>query len=270
MLIGIKKIITILGLKNLSLKILKALPKLKKNWRVNRDGIWYHLDISKTVDFGIFLGGWEADTIGVLKKYLAADKVVCEVGANIGAHTLLMAKLVSNNGQVIAIEPTEFALRKLRNNIGLNPSLEKRIKIFENVVSDKISSSQEFLINSDWSLNGKQNPEKIEKSVTTLDTLLEANVTQKLDLLKVDVDGFDLKVLKGAVRTIRKFRPIIFVELCDYALHEKGDSVEELINFLKNLNYELHDPISMNKLDSIIVSERVGNDRSINGLFLPL
>jgi len=51
MLIGIKKIITILGLKKLTLKILKALPKLKKNWRVNRDGIWYHLDISKTVDF---------------------------------------------------------------------------------------------------------------------------------------------------------------------------------------------------------------------------
>jgi precorrin-6B methylase 2 len=76
------------------------------------------------IDFGTFLCGWEPTTIDFLTKSLDHGDIAIEVGAIVGAHTLLMAKLTGDDGNIYAFEPTDFALNKLRKNILLNPKIK--------------------------------------------------------------------------------------------------------------------------------------------------
>ena len=79
----------------------------------------------------------------------------------------------------------------------------------------------------DENLNGKSE---------SLDNLFQ-NI-KKLDVIKIDVDGFDFKVLKGSENLIKKFKPKIFVELNDVQLRINGNSVEDILNFMKKYDYK--------------------------------
>ena len=70
----------------------------------------------------------------------------------------------------------------------------------------------------------------------TLDNIFSR--IEKLDLIKIDVDGFDFKVLKGSENLIKKFKPKIFVELNDIQLKKNGDTVEDILIFLKSFGYK--------------------------------
>ena len=87
-----------------------------------RDGITYSLDLRESVDRGIFLLGWEPLTISWLNKNLKTGDVIIEVGANIGAHSLIMSSIIGPDGSLYCFEPTNFAFDKLTTNFALNPS----------------------------------------------------------------------------------------------------------------------------------------------------
>ncbi len=106
--------------------------------QVRRDGIEYDLDCRELIDYGIFRGGWEADTLDFLRDHVKDGFVTLEVGANVGAHTLIIAKLSGENGVVHAIEPTVFARSKLLRNLSLNPEIEKRVHVHDLLISDTV------------------------------------------------------------------------------------------------------------------------------------
>lgn len=90
---------------------------------VVRDNITYDLNLSEGIDFGIYLANfYERQTRSALSRLVSPGSLVLDIGANIGAHTLHLAQLVGPLGRVLAFEPTEFAFRKLRRNLDLNPS----------------------------------------------------------------------------------------------------------------------------------------------------
>lgn len=259
--------IKFLGLKKLVIFSVQNLALIKNIWVIKRDGIRYQVDLNKVIDFGIFLGGWERTTINVIKKTLKKDDVVIEVGANIGAHTLLIAKLIGPNGFVYAFEPTEFALRKLRKNLSLNEGF-KNIWVIDSLVSDNSNKLSEVRVNSDWALDGVQAPESlVNKKITTIDEFVFQNNISRLDFLKVDVDGFDYKVLHGAKKSIDKFKPVIFCELCEYTLKENGDSIDKIFSYLLGMGYECFDEAYGAPLNLITAKKTVGFNSSINGIF---
>jgi tRNA G37 N-methylase Trm5 len=95
---------------------------------VRRGGIFYDLDLSQGIDFAIYLGNiYERQTRSTLRKLVAPNSLVLDIGANIGAHTLNLARFVGPNGRVIAFEPTDYAFRKLSRNLELNPRLSHRV-----------------------------------------------------------------------------------------------------------------------------------------------
>ena len=64
------------------------------------------------------------------------------------------------------------------------------------------------------------------------------NIT-KIDLIKIDVEGFEMNVLKGGIQTLQKFKPKMFIELDDNNLKDVGSSAKELINFIAKLDYKI-------------------------------
>lgn len=265
-----KHLIKSLGLKNIFLKAAHLYAKLFPNQIINRNGINYAVDLNQVVDFGTFLGGWEPTTISFLTRSLACGDVAIEVGANVGAHTLLMAKLTGAEGHIYAFEPTDFALNKLRKNISLNPTMQN-ITVRTELVTNGEKYLPKLDIRSNWEIDGKNSlvatTIKDPKAISIDDFVLEVNL-ERLTLIKVDVDGYDFKVLQGAKSTISRFKPIIFCELCEYALNEQGDSIKDIFSMLTSMGYQvyLEDGSKVEEVGEII--KLVGSATSINGVFI--
>jgi hypothetical protein len=119
----------------------------------SRRGITYDLDLAQGIDFAIYLGGmFERTTAVALAGLTEPSSLVLDIGANIGAHTLLLASLVGPNGRVMAFEPTDFAFRKLRRNLDLNPQLASRVETLRCFLTANDGTSIPSAIYSSWPL----------------------------------------------------------------------------------------------------------------------
>ncbi len=95
---------------------------------VSRGRVKWALDLHEAIDFTIYLFGMlERQTVWVCQRLVKAGDVVLDIGANIGAHTLHLTRLVGPQGRVVAFEPSDVAFRKLTTNLTLNPDLATRI-----------------------------------------------------------------------------------------------------------------------------------------------
>ena len=102
----------------------------------------------------------------------------------------------------------------------------------------------------------------------SLDEYIKRNNIDKLNIIKIDVDGYDYKVLLGALETLKRFKPTLFVELSEVCLNQQGDSVSDIYNFLNHLNYtalceERHVPIGLEE-----IYKKIEHISSINGIFI--
>lgn len=152
---------------------------------------------------------------------------IIDVGANIGYYSILFSKLAAS-GLVYAIEPTDtFDL--LTKNLDFNSC--NNVKTF-NV---GIASTTEVDTKQIYKLWGEPS-ELVETTYYTLDDFVEAFSVKKVDLLKIDTDGYDLEILLGAKRTIEKFNPYIMIEF-SYALNTRGFEVAQLVEELIKIGY---------------------------------
>jgi hypothetical protein len=87
----------------------------------------------------------------------------------------------------------------------------------------------------------RQDPgQKEDIDFLTLDDYIKMNNIDKVDFIKLDVDGYEYKVIRGGVDTIRKFRPVMIIELGKYTLKSFGDNLESLIDLLASLGYSFY------------------------------
>jgi FkbM family methyltransferase len=218
---------------------------------VSRGGIAYDLDLSQGIDFAIYLGDiFERSTRQALRRLVKPSTVVLDIGANIGAHTLYLARLVGPQGRVLAFEPTDFAFQKQARNFKLNPDLAKRITAHqyflasqdEAVIPDGIYSSWPLIkgANRHAKHSGQEMPTEAAR-VRSLDSVLADHIGLKVDLVKLDVDGHECEILRGAGALLKYGRPTFLVELAPYALREHGSSLSELLSFFVPNGYRLFD-----------------------------
>ena len=263
----IKAILKALRLQGAALRISRLYAETFPTQVITREKIKYKVDLSEVIDFGIFFGGWERGTIDFLRTTIHKGDCIIEVGANVGAHTLLIAKYAGNEGHVFAFEPTEFALKKLRTNIALNPDL-KNITIRTELVTDNLNSLPNLTINSSWKRTGVQAPTRlVEPKGISIDEFVKTEAMKKLDLLKIDVDGYEFKVLSGARETISNFKPTIFCELCEYTLNAQNDSIRDIFALLNSLGYQSYFENGNQIKAADDVLSIVGTNTSINGVF---
>ncbi len=218
-----------------------------------RNGISYKLDISCLIDHSIFFctlhePGWQN-----LFKILRKDFVVFDIGANIGFLTLNFASACLD-GHVFAFEPDSRSFGFLKSNVDLNGFTN--ISLYNIALGDR---SEKMHLHKMYTNNPGANRilpvdsgndhEQEEVQVTTLDAMIEQLPIKRLDLMKVDVEGFEIFVLRGGKKIIQEWKPILFVELADVNLKQQGFSAWMLVEYIESLNYEVKDAQTMSPLD---------------------
>jgi FkbM family methyltransferase len=218
---------------------------------ISRGGVRWQLDLAEGVDFSIYLlGRFERSTNIALGKLIHPGDTILDIGANIGAHTLPIARHVGSQGRIFAIEPSAFAFEKLQKNVSLNPSLRDRIHTHQTFLTDELHLSVKETIYASWPLEecGSVHPKHRGRltttagaSLDTLDSFADREQIGRLDLIKIDVDGNEYSVLNGGFRTLRALRPLLLMELSPYVHAEQGNSFESLIDLLRTLDYSIEE-----------------------------
>lgn len=180
--------------------------------------------------FSYWLGDYEIEKQKLFEKTVKRDDIVFDIGAQAGFYSLLAAELVGETGKVFAFEPAPINIVYLKKHIGLNKY--KNIFVREAVVSDK-SGFINFELGKNRFTGRISVDGGLKVSCVSLDDLIEKGDLPAPDILKIDVEGAELAVLKGASFVINKYHPDIFL-----SIHGK-ESSDELICFFKNSGYNL-------------------------------
>ncbi len=223
-------------------------------------GINYELDLREVIDSQIFYSGSrEPDTSKTLELLCKKGDLVLDIGANVGSHTLPIARMVSDCGEVIAFEPVPWAIRKLKRNLSLNKF--QNVKLEQIALSDenRLSEEMEFRasfrieagqgvdkqgkINDDW----WQQCEHVSARLQTLDSYVVEHGLRRVKLIKLDVDGFEGKVLRGAQSLLARDQPILIMEVAPAWLEMRGDSALAVMNQLLGLGYRCFTEVSFNE-----------------------
>lgn len=156
-------------------------------------------------------GGWEPHIKQLLKEIIKPGMVAVDVGANIGVHAVVMAEAAGKDGHVIAVEPNPEVVKYLR----ANAEPYSQMHVIEGLVADIEKDSGGCMrpiemINNTGYMMVKMNTSDGIIPVFTLDKIC---ASKKVDCIKIDVQGYEQHVLKGASRIMREDRPIILVEI---------------------------------------------------------
>ncbi|MBF0179596.1 MAG: FkbM family methyltransferase [Magnetococcales bacterium] len=193
-------------------------------------------------------GAFSEGEVELFSAVVSAGQTVLEVGANIGAHTVWLGQLVGEGGRVIACEPQRLAYRLLEANCRLNrlawcrPLLlalgsERGAIVVPAVDLRRANNAGGLSLRDGDGVGGEEVP------LETVDGLgLEA-----LHFLKVDVEGMELEVLMGARETLRRLRPVLYVE------NDRVSNSSRLVAWLRSMGYRLywHKPPLIDLLCSI-------------------
>ncbi len=210
-----------------------------------RNGIRWALDLNEGIDFAIYLlGQFERDLARSYRRLIPPGATVLDIGANIGAHTLPLAKHVGPTGRVIAIEATAYAYAKLAKNLSLNPQLAEHTTAIQALIAARDGTPAETSISSSWPLTGTEETDTIHggalrstsgAKVLSLDGLLTELEAHKIEWIKLDVDGHELDVLQGGHKCLETSKPSIFMELAPHCF--EWNAFVHLVELLGSHNY---------------------------------
>jgi FkbM family methyltransferase len=189
---------------------------------------------------------FDTDMVNEMKSFIKNTKDK-KCFLDIGSHYGIFSLVFSSNSDTIAfaIEPSASAYKILDNHCHLNSQC--RIKAFQLAFGDSEGKLQMQGDVSDHLVVKKSNSSVIEKNEKTIDvdvTTIDSFISKQNivpDVIKIDTEGFELNILKGAVNFLNNYNPMIFLEVHPAFLCELGYSVEELIEFLGTYKYKIYD-----------------------------
>lgn len=182
--------------------------------------------------------------IYVLRNILNPNDIVVDVGAHLGWYTVNSAQMVGSGGTVYAFEPNPSVAAWLAENCKLNGLTNVRIERI--ALADKNSTTDFFVGGADSLgslklINAKRsNLERVKRikvPLRSLDRYLKMSELKKLKLIKVDAEGADLEVLKGAAGLLRKLHPYLIVEVFGLTWNTDVGRDKKIISYLQSLGY---------------------------------
>lgn len=179
-----------------------------------------------TIVPGIVGGFYEAIELGVLEQVTAKSNVILDVGANIGLYSCLAAKHAPKRAKIIAFEPVVENQDYLQRNIEQNelPS----IVVEPMAVGEKSGDIKIYLVENSIGTHSVSSKNALESTtfttvpVVTLDEYVAKKLKKPVDVLKVDVEGYEGSVLRGAKALLKKDKPTLFIEFVPFHLENCG------------------------------------------------
>jgi len=185
------------------------------------------------------------ELVPILQPLLSADSVVFDVGAHAGQMAKLFA-LMAPRGRVYAFEPGAYALSILRpmvrlrgrGRITIEPiALGAAPGALTLTTPIKKSGSLGFGLSHLGSGGEGDNVFRHEVAVDTIDSFVDQNGLRRLDMIKADIEGWEMQMLLGAEATLARLRPVVFLEAVDFYLTRAGDSRGALWRFMEERGY---------------------------------
>jgi FkbM family methyltransferase len=211
---------------------------------------WYRgstiaLDLTSDLGEAAFAdGSCEPNELRFIAALLRSGMTTLDIGANIGWFTLLMAASVGATGRVVAFEPSPRERAVLNANVRRNgfawvtiraeALLETRSTASLHI-ADPVHSGQNTL--GSFIYEGVRSVATVAVDAAPLDDLVEELHLDGLDFIKVDVEGAELRVLRGALATLRRYRPVLLLEVQEASLGHLGDDVASLVALLDREDY---------------------------------
>jgi FkbM family methyltransferase len=187
-------------------------------------------------------GHYNLDKVVFLSLVQDQDTVL-DVGANLGYYTLLFSQIVGSRGAVHAFEPVPDTFARLADLISEREKC-KNVHLNDVAIGDACSDQEIFIPANDFGQASLAEDKLIAKTtksyvipVTTIDTYVEERDFSRLDFVKIDVEGYELLCLTGAVNTLKKFQPLLYLEIYNEWSKKFNYSPPELVSFLEGIGY---------------------------------
>lgn len=207
-------------------------------------GATIRLDLGEHVQRWIyFFGVYEKDTVDWFRSHLRPGMVVLDIGANVGQYTLIAARDVGPNGRVHAFEPNPISHRTLASNIELNSF--GNVSTHALAVSDSAGEVTLYIPDNDnmgeaslqISQTGQRNTTVRSVTIDEWAQNADLGATPRIDIVKIDVQGLESAVLRGARQVMLRYRPLIICEFEERWLRDSGTSSVEIKRMLGELSY---------------------------------
>lgn len=209
-------------------------------------GSWW-LSHGSALDECLLQGEFEPAETVFLRRYLHDGMTLLDIGAHHGYYTLLASKAVGPNGRIIAFEPSPKERIRLREHLRLNDCENVRVEPFALEATEE--KRDLYLVEGAEDYCNSLRPPVVNASTTTitvqtttLDKFLSTVHIDRIDFIKMDVEGAELSVLKGAEKLLaRSARPVWLVELFDMRTAPWGYAAREVVQLLAKRGYRWYE-----------------------------
>lgn len=273
--------LVIKGLRNPARAISYTLNKLAPPPKVHLDSIFgcsFYQNNRDIMYYGEFNGLSIADVrkrdpeFDVMAEYIRPGSIAIDVGANIGFYTLGLSRLVGAGGQVHAFEPGPVSFALLSRNVYANASSLGMITLNKAAVSDRNGKTNLFLNTSgdsdnqvhhdidEYKYKGEDSRPKLLTDVVSLDEYFKGQ-NPNISFIKVDTQGHEYYVLKGAEQLLRESKDIVLV--VEYAAYLKAwETVtqDEFYELIKSMGFRIYDVINKDvEVDNVYLKANYGH-----------
>lgn len=207
---------------------------------------------------------WEPHLISFMKHFIKEGQICLDIGANFGWHTLHMAKITGKTGSVYAFEPLKENVYLLKKNINENNiknvilhevalgNTRQTSTICNAYLGNKTNIGDSFVSTHYKYRDGHQDLKiddfigkeeiivKLNKQLAFIEKLDNIKIRDKVDFIKLDVQGYELMVLEGAQKILRNDRPVIAIELEDPTNVLYGYDCGVLLDYIRSFDYDVY------------------------------
>lgn len=234
------------GKSRLARRLLGASLVAKDRSVIGRDGAEFIApSLMEPVGFYLLIDGvYEALIIEFILERLRPGAVFVDIGANIGAFTIPISRLVGPSGHVIAIEPSPNIFPYLQRNIALNGLTNVsaiHCAAFDQDGLEVPFFEAPFEKFGMGSLGAQFHDSPVQVMARRLDSMLQDTQSERVDLIKVDVEGFEVSVFRGAEKLLTGNNPpVVIFEFCDWAEQRvPGGRVGDAQRLLRDWSYQI-------------------------------
>lgn len=208
----------------------RLLPKYKWKYTLFNGAQIYIYNGCASCSSVVYFKLQDYEEINYLRRNIKVDDVILDIGANIGHFSLLLSDL-NTRGKFLVFEPHPKTFLELKENFNLNPTVP--CQLYNMALSNK-SGVVQFSDGSESCQNSIVLHDNTQKSISvksiSLDDFISQNKIIKVDIIKIDVEGFEYSVFQGAQNLLLGLKPRIIV-------FENGTNTHDVIQFLSEFGY---------------------------------